>query len=251
MPNHPAIDRIAPTVRPPRRAVMRQSWSNLLFLHWEVPADGLRSLLPPGLELDLFEGKAYVGLVPFTMSGIRPVGLPAMPGLSKFHETNVRTYVHKDGRDPGVWFFSLDAASAPAVITARRWFHLPYHFARMKLAFNAPEPGSIAYASERRWPRPLPASTSIRCLPDGPIRGAVPGTLEHFLIERYLLYSTRDSRLFQGQVYHTPYPFQGASVLSLDESLLAAAGISRPDSIPLAHYSAGVHVEIFPLQRVV
>src|SRR4051812_19283047 len=106
------IDRIAPTHRPSGRTVMRQNWSDLLFLHWEVPVEALRLLLPPGVELDTFEGRAYVGLVPFTMTGVRPTLLPAFPPLSNFHETNVRTYVHFQGRDPGVWFFSLDAANS-------------------------------------------------------------------------------------------------------------------------------------------
>ena len=104
------IDRVSPTLRPRRWSVMRHRWAHLLFLHWAVPPEQLRPLLPPGLDLDTFEGRAYVGLVPFTMTGVRPVLLPPLPLLSSFHETNVRTYVHRRGRDPGVWFFSLDAA---------------------------------------------------------------------------------------------------------------------------------------------
>src|SRR5215213_9215217 len=103
------IDRVAPTRRPPRHPVMYQVWSHLLFLHWAVPVAALRPLVPPGLEIDTFDGRAYVGLIPFTMTGVRPAGIPAIPGFSDAHEVNVRTYVHRDGRDPGVWFFSLDA----------------------------------------------------------------------------------------------------------------------------------------------
>src|SRR5215470_10299103 len=112
---------------------MRQNWRELLFLHWEIRPDRVRRLVPPQLDLDLFEGTAYVGLVPFTMTGVRPVGLLPVPRLSRFHETNVRTYVHRAGRDPGVWFFSLDAANRLAVLGARIGFHLPYYHARMIL----------------------------------------------------------------------------------------------------------------------
>src|SRR4051794_36864353 len=113
MPNGPPasrdpIDRIAPTVRPDRRPVMRQNWHHLLFLHWALPPDQVRALVPESLDLDLYEGQAYVGLVPFTMTGVRPVWSPPIAPISNFHETNVRTYVHVEGRNPGVWFFSLD-----------------------------------------------------------------------------------------------------------------------------------------------
>jgi hypothetical protein len=248
------IDRRSPAVRPARRAVMRQNWHLLLFLHWEIAADRLRPLLPPGLELDLYEGKAYVGLIPFTMTGVRPVGVPPLPLLSRFHETNVRTYVHVEGRDPGVWFFSLDAANAAAVVAARVWFHLPYHFARMDLMQETPGKGTpgeaISYSSERRWPGPTPATCAVRCIPRGPVALAQPGTLDEFLVERYFLYTTRRGRLYRGQVHHHPYPLQAADVTGLDESLLAAAGITRPDAPPLAHFARGVRVEVFPLAEV-
>src|SRR5690606_7514720 len=120
------IDRIAPSIRPDRLVVMHQIWRYVLFLHWSIPPERLRPLLPPGLELDLYRGEAYVGLVPFTMTGVRPVLTPSIPFVSSFHETNLRTYVHVEGRDPGVWFFSLDAASTLAVIGARAALSLPY-----------------------------------------------------------------------------------------------------------------------------
>jgi uncharacterized protein YqjF (DUF2071 family) len=248
------IDRIGPTIRPSRRALMRQDWSLLLFLHWEVPAEPLRPLLPAGLDLDLYQGKAFVGLVPFTMSGVRPVGLPPVPLVSRFHETNVRTYVHVQGRDPGVWFFSLDAASPLAVVLARAWTHLPYHHARMSLTRDSPGSGTasevISYSSERLWPGPKPASCAVRCVPNGPAAPAEAGTLEHFLAERYLLYAAHRGRLVRGQVHHTPYRLQAADVTLLDESLLSAAGILRPGVPPIAHFSRGVRVEVFPLTSV-
>jgi uncharacterized protein YqjF (DUF2071 family) len=226
---------------------MRQNWHHLLFLHWVVSPEQLRPLIPPELELDLCDGSAYVGLVPFTMTGVRPVWAPAMPGLSSFHETNVRTYVHHAGRAPGVWFFSLDAASRIAVTLARTCFHLPYYHARMRLTL---EPEEISYKLERlgaRFPR---AACAIRCRPTGSPEPARPGSLEHFLAERYFLYSAYQGRLYRGQVHHTPYPLQTANVSNLDETLLAAAGIERPAEAPLAHFASGVNVEVFPLTPV-
>jgi len=123
------IDRLAPTARPPGRAAMKQRWSRLLFLHWPIPPEELRPLLPRGLALDTYAGQAWVGLVPFVVTGARPAFLPSMPGVSSFVEVNVRTYVHHGGRDPGVWFFSLDASSRVAVHVARTLYHLPYRFA--------------------------------------------------------------------------------------------------------------------------
>lgn len=242
-----SIDREAPTRRPPGRTVMFQNWSYLSFLHWTFPPETIRPLLPPGLELDTFEGKAYVGLVPFTMTGVRPVWSPSVPGLSNFHETNVRTYVHHKGGNPGVWFFSLDAANVPAVHIARTLWRLPYHFDRMRLeAAN----GEIEYQSERLWPAPVPALCSVRTRPVGPVNPAVVGTLEHFLAERYLLYAYARKRLYRGQVYHTPYPLQKVELLFLDETLLKAAGFTRPDDAPLVHYAQGVNVRIFPLRPI-
>jgi uncharacterized protein YqjF (DUF2071 family) len=245
------IDRLGPSVRPDRRAIMRQDWHQLLFLHWDIDPGRLRPLIPPGLDLDLHEGRAYVGLVPFTMSGIRPVGMPPLPWLSRFHETNVRTYVHCGGRDPGVWFFSLDAANPVAVAAARLWFHLPYHRAAMSLVQESPGPGTpggrVSYASVRRWRGPVRAACSVACVPRGSAAPAAPGTLEAFLVERYFLYTSWRGRLYRGQVHHRPYPLQAAEVTSLDESLLAAAGIERPASPPLAHFAEGVRVEVFPL----
>ncbi len=248
------IDRISPTHRPRQMAVMRQNWRDLLFLHWPVPPESLRPLIPPQLELDLFEGTAFVGLVPFTMTGVRPVGFPPVMGLSSFHETNVRTYVHYQGRDPGVWFFSLDAANSIAVTLARRLFHLPYHYARMFLDREPAEPddglATTVYAGVRHWPAPLPASYAVRATPTGSIQPALPATLEYFLVERYILYAVDDFRLYHGYVHHTPYPIQPARVDALDETLLAANGIARPRSTPLSHFASGVNVEVFALKSV-
>ncbi|HLJ55834.1 MAG TPA: DUF2071 domain-containing protein [Chthonomonadaceae bacterium] len=257
------IDRVAPTRRPSGNPVMFQSWRRLLFLHWEVPVEALRPLVPPQLAIDTYDGRAYVGLVPFTMMGVRPVWTPAFKPLSDFHEVNVRTYVHLDGADPGVWFLSLDAANALAVRIARSAWKLPYHFAEMDLSVSLNPEDVVAadgyavgigdwtetvdYRSSRRWPGPVPADCTVSYSPRGPICPAAAGTLEHFLAERYLLYSTDGARLYRGQVHHEAYPLQTAEAWSLNESLVRAAGIDRPSSAPLVHYAHGVDVEIFPL----
>ena len=241
------IDRIAPTRRPEgRRPAQHQTWETLLFLHWRVPVEALRPLVPAELEIDTFDGSAWVGHVPFTMKGVRPAWLPAVPGTSDSHETNHRTYVHHKGRDPGVWFFTLEAAAWLPVQVARAGWHLPYHYARMSLTRGAD--GVIDYATERRAPPPLPAHFKGRYRPDGVPSPAVPGTLEHFLAERYFLFAdTGGGRIQRGQVHHAPYPLQTAAVLSWEESLCAACGIARPDEEPIAHYAEGVQVEIFDL----
>ena len=242
-----AIDRIAPTRQPSGRVVMRQRWLDLLFLHWDVPAEPLQRLLPPGLTLDTFAGRAYVGLVPFRMRSVRPAFLPAVPALSNFAEINVRTYVHQAGQNPGVWFFSLDAANAVAVKIARAAFKLPYHYATMAVREND---GEIHYESRREWPAPTPATCAIRYAPTGEIAPAPPGTLEHFLAERYILYSHAGGNLYRGRVYHAAYPLQTAAVSQLEESLVSAAGIERPDAAPLVHFAREVDVKIYGLARV-
>lgn len=233
----------------PRRPAQKQSWRHLLFLHWEVEPAVLQAMLPEGLTLDTYEGRAFVGLVPFTMTGVRPTWTPVMPGLSNFHETNVRTYVRRGG-ESGVWFFSLDAANPLAVAGARALFSLPYFYASMRMDVDE-RPGQepvITYASTRRPPGPRPATLSLRYQPTGSPSPAMPGTLEHFLVERYALFSLRFGQLRLGRVRHAPYPLQGARVESWDESLLQAAGITRPTGAPLAHYARGVDVDVFALE---
>lgn len=248
------IDRIEPTRRPRDLQVLWMNWRDLLFLHWPVPAESLQPMIPPELEVDTFQGSAYVGLVPFTMKGVRPIGLPPVRGLSNFHETNVRTYVHHRGRDPGVWFFSLDAAHPLAVTLARRTYHLPYHLARMFLEHDPPnvaKPSSpILYSGVRVSPNPRPASYLIRALANGTPHPATPGTLEHFLIERYILYAQARDHLYLGRVHHQPYPVQAARVETLDETLLAAAEIHRPNLPPIAHFARGVDVRIYAIRKV-
>lgn len=238
------IDRIAPTRRPEGRPVQFQRWDDLLFLHWKVPAEVLRPLIPPSLEIDTFEGDAYVGVVPFMMRDVHPTWAFSVDALSNFLETNVRTYVHRGGRDPGVWFFSLDAANAVAVWIARTFWSLPYHHAAMSLEKRD---GVIDYKTARKGSPTGGCAVAYR--PLGSPRPADPGTLEHFLAERYILYAARgDGAMRLGRVHHVPYPLERAELLRWDEDLTAAAGIARPDAPPLAHYASGVRVDVFALE---
>ena len=250
---HDKIDRITPSVEPDQPALMYQNWHHLLFLHWEIPAAELQSLVPAGLTIDLFEGKAYIGLVPFTITGVRPVGLPALPPISNFHEINVRTYVHRNGADPGVWFFSLDASSSIAVTAARAAYKLPYFYSKIEFGASTDPLPQIGFRAHRDDPRRTdPAHAHIGYAPsDAIVKTAVPGTLEHFLIERYILYAQNESHeLYRARVHHQPYPIQKAEVTSLDETLVWAAGVRRAESLPLRHYAREVNVKVYPPQKV-
>src|SRR5262245_7454885 len=197
--------------RPDGRPVMRQIWRHLAFLHWPVAPDAMPGLLPPGLELDTFRGTAYVGIVPFTIPLTRTgrLGAPMAPA---FHEINLRTYVHRGGRDPGVWFFSLDATSRLAVAGARFWYGLPYFAADITLHDGG---GWIDYRSRRR---DATAATFVaRYQPTAPAAEAAPGSLELFLAERYLLYARSRRGLRMARVHHAPYPLQPASAADVEQ----------------------------------
>lgn len=248
-----AIDRISPTLEPDQQEVMRQDWHHLLFLHWEVPPIELQTLLPPGLTLDTFDGKAYVALVPFTMTGVRPVLAPPLPWVSSFHEVNVRTYVHCKGRDPGVWFFSLDASSTIAVAAARAFYKLPYFHAQIDFGVSKDPMPQVAFDSRREDPHGVkPANCHVSYRPvEGPVTKASPGTLEHFLIERYILYAVDSGhQLWRARVHHQPYPIQKVEVAALEETLVWAAGVKRPDPVQLRHYAREVNVKVYLPERL-
>jgi len=225
---------------PDGRPVMAQRWRSLTFLHFACDPAEIQSLLPAGLTVDTFDGRAWVGLVPFRMEGVRPLPFPAVPSLSDFPETNVRTYVHREGEEPGVWFFSLDAANGLACRIARRFFALPYFEARMTVDESS---STVRYWSERRdEPATLELETEL-----GPEIGlAEPGSLEFFLVERYLLYARRGDRLMTGRVHHAPYGLRTATVRSIKETMVGAAGMS-PRPFEHVLFSSGVDVLVWPL----
>jgi uncharacterized protein YqjF (DUF2071 family) len=250
------IDRMSPRARPAEAAIGYQTWTDLSFLHWRAPPHWLEPLLPRGLTVDTFQGEAWVGLVPFSMSRVRPWWSPPVPGVSWFCETNVRTYVHRRGTDPGVWFFSLDASNSIAVQVARKRWNLNYYRSQMSLERKDDR---VAYRSRRLWPGTRGAGGRIEVRVGDHIGSArsgmpaglaEPGTLEFFLAERYYLYATaHNGSLLRGQVHHVPYPLREASVETCDDSLIRAAGI--PISTPPDHvlFSDGVSVEVFALEK--
>lgn len=232
---------------PSRAWAMAMSWHELLFAHWPVAASDVRRLLPDGLEVDTFDGSAWIGVVPFGMSGVRLRGTPALPGVSTFAEVNVRTYVRAGGK-PGVWFFSLDAASAMMVRLARAWFHLPYFHARMRLVLQA---GAVRYSSSRIQPRSPEAGLEARYRPRGGVERARAGSLEHFLVERYCLYSTdARGRVRRGEIHHPPWPLQAAEAELGTNTLAAAAGLRLPDREPLLHFARRLDVVAWSPERI-
>ena len=236
------MDRLAPARRSPGKPLGFQNWRSFLFLHWEVPVDQLRACVPDSLSLDLYEGKALMGVVPFVMRDIRPHWWPAFAAIN-FLETNVRTYVHCGG-EPGVYFMSLDANSHLGVWGGRMGWGLPYHFAKMK--FTAGEHQHMYQVQRARQPATFPTRYQI----GDPLGPSQLDTLQHFLLERYLLFVERQGQVWRGQGHHRPYPVQKVEVTEVSDSLIQAAGIEPIDADPVcAHYSPGVDVEIMDLRR--
>lgn len=225
---------------------MRQRWADFLFLHWPVETSLLQKRLPNGLHVDTFRGQAWLGIVPFSMERIRPVGLPPLPWLSWFLELNVRTYVHDDEGNPGVWFFSLDCNQPLAVEIARRGFHLPYQHAAMR---SVRDGGRIRYQCRRRSITTDAATFEYEACSDP--APAVADSLEWFLLERYLLFScNRKNELFCGRVHHEPYRFSAGKCDSWSTAPLAWDGFAEPGEPPASIITAApVDVRIYPLVR--
>ncbi|MFO1398315.1 MAG: DUF2071 domain-containing protein [Burkholderiales bacterium] len=221
-------DRAAP--RPRGCPVLHQRWSRLLFLHWRVPPQALRAIVPRALDLDLWEGEAWVGVAVFAVSRMRPSLLPPVPVLSRGYEINVRTYVRRNG-DPGLWFFSLDIDNPLAVWGARLAYRLPYFHARMH--WRA-EDARTTIESERTDARATKARFAAAWETGAPRPSPVPATREHFLLHRFTLFAGDDASL-RAQIRHRPWPLRTVEVTRLESTLLAAQGLTPLDEAPLAH----------------
>ena len=220
---------------------MLQKWLRLTFLHWPCDAAVIQRLLPPGLMVDIYDGSAWVGLVPFEIRNLRPPRLPALPWVSNFAETNVRTYAIGPDGSRGVWFFSLDAARLAAVMGARLSYRLPYFWASMQLRR---QDAVIEYRSRRNWPRPASEFTEMLIEPGRVFEPGEIGERDHFLTARYRLFTLFGSQLAFADIEHDPWPLRRANLRELRETLLAAAGLPQYGADPLVHYSESIDVRI-------
>lgn len=240
------LERLAIRERPDGLPLMHQTWGKLLFMHWRMDEKLLRPLIPDDLEIDTFDGTAWIAITPFTMWDVRgfPPYMPAIPGLSSLHELNVRTYVHYD-RVPGVWFFSLDCNSSAAVLAARSLFLLPYYRADIELEEDA---NTIDYELDRE--EEPDASFQASWQVGETIPFTHPGSLEFFLTERYCLYAEDDGEVYRSRIYHEPWPLQKATLTELESTMIEATDLPTPKGQPLLHYCEELSVEIWPLKRV-
>ena len=224
---------------PERNWAMRQEWNDLAFLHWEIAPGELQPHLPPGVELDLHGGTAWIGVVPFDMKGVTRRGFPAWSPVSDFPEINVRTYVTVGGK-PGVWFFSLDVPSRLAVWAARTFYHLPYFHARMSVR----KTGEAVHYAHRRGELAFIANYR----PAEKIE-AEPGSFENWATERYCLYTAdRSGRLYRGEVHHPRWPLHRAEIEITENTMLQ--GWNTGPMHPSVLFSRHLPVVVWPLERL-
>lgn len=233
---------------PDRPWALSMHWYHLLFMHWPVPPEALRDFIPDALSVDTFDGSAWLGVVPFEMSQVRPRGLPSVPWLSRFPELNLRTYVTDASGKAGVWFFSLDAHNPVAVRLARWSFSLPYFDADMTCETDG---DAVRYRS-RRTHRGVPgARFEGTYQPTGEVRVGERGGLEPFLTERYCLYSANHrGDVFRGDIHHQPWPLQPAAIDLAANEMTEQIGLTLPDTKPLLHFSRKLEVVAWLPQKI-
>jgi uncharacterized protein YqjF (DUF2071 family) len=230
--------------RPEGKAQGTQRWHRLLFSHWEVPTEALEPLVHPRLSIDTFEGRAFVGVVAFQMQRVKPFGF-GVPTATSFCEINVRTYVRLEGGERGVVFFSLDADSSLATLAARTLWRVPYHKSRIG---HDDRGASVTWSCDRSWPGPAMRGFRAELDIGEPLPQPQPGSLEHFLVERYQFYTGREGEpLRRARVHHAPYPLQAVPRCDITQALVAGlpCGARTPD-----YFSPGVDVEMFGVERV-
>jgi uncharacterized protein YqjF (DUF2071 family) len=227
--------------------VMTHRWNDLLFLHYEFPPEKIRALVPQALTVDTFEHRAWVSVTPFWINHLRPPGVPPLPWISQFAELNVRTYVTYAGK-PGVYFFSLDASHLSAVWGARVFYRLPYWHAAIKVKGRGD--ARIEYHSQRTH-GPRPAELRGWYGPLGGTNRAYPGSIEHFLTERYCLYSASGKRLYRADIHHLPWELQAAAVELEQNTMAAPMGIELPSQPDLKYFSRSIKVLVWAPERLI
>jgi uncharacterized protein YqjF (DUF2071 family) len=227
--------------------LLTQTWHDVLFLHWPVDAQQMRQRLPAGLELDLHDGQAWVAITPFDQTNVGPRAVPAIPWVSSFPQVNVRTYVTVNGK-PGVYFFSLDAGNAFIAGAAREMFYLHYFSAQIACEKRD---GYVHFRSRRLPSDTVPAELSVKYRGVGQAARPEQGSLEHFFVERYCLYTIdRDFHLYRVNIHHRPWSLKAAEAEIDLNSMADAAGIRLPVVAPLGHFSKRLDSVVWPLQRV-
>ncbi|MDQ3907939.1 MAG: DUF2071 domain-containing protein [Acidobacteriota bacterium] len=248
MASEEKIDRLSIRERPRDRVpVGQQTWGKLLFFHWRMPYDALRQAVPRQLEIDTYEGEAWVSMTPFTIWGMRASFLPPIPGLSEMHEFNVRTYVHYKGV-PGIYFFSLDASSALAVLGARAFFLVPYYTADMSLKQHGRR---IDYRT-RRTHAGAPAAEFEGSYEFGDLLGeAAPGSPEFFLAERYCFFTvSHGGGVYRCRIHHRPWKLRAATISPYKSTMIESHHLPTPVGDPVLQYSEELTVDVWALERV-
>jgi uncharacterized protein YqjF (DUF2071 family) len=230
--------------RPGSTPIMHHNWGKLLFMHWRVAVNDLRPHIPHALEIETFDGTAWLGIIPFTMWGIRPPALPAIPYFSSAHELNVRTYVRHQGAS-GVWFFSLDINHSLGTLAGRWGFSLPYY--RSSITFHQSKDQLSFHLMRSGEPR---AEFDAHWIIEPPVRVTQPGTIDAFLLERYYLFSWDGRRLWRGPIAHMRWAFQPAKIVSYRSTMLRPLGLSAPEGDPLLHYAESKKVQIYAIEAV-
>jgi hypothetical protein len=223
---------------------MEQNWENMLFLHWPFDEAVVRALIPPGLEVDTFEGKAWVGITPFRLTGLRFLSLPPIPTLDSFNEVNLRTYVVYNGM-PGIWFFSLDASKILPALGSRLFFNLPYYDARIDYSMSG---GEFSFDMTRTVGPP--ARFKARWRQGQRLRAPDLESLAFFLVERYCFFGAAGDQIQMTRVYHHPWILEEGFQLDLDSTLMKPAALTEPTGAPLVYFSTGVNVQIWPPKNV-
>jgi uncharacterized protein len=236
---------------PDGKWVLQMRWTDLLFAHWPVAATEMAPLIPAGFTLDLYDGAAWVGVVPFRMENTRLRGLPPVPGTDRFPEANIRTYVTepKSGH-PGVFFLSLDVSNPLAAAGARAWYRLPYFVAKMSI--DSDGEGGWRYYSRRLFSsRPAVLQSWYKsCGKEKALPPSKPGSIEYFLTERYALFTHSRGRLLRADIHHRQWVLEPAEAQFSDLTLAAAQGVKLPDTEPLLHYSRQRDVIAWPPRTI-